>query len=270
MSEKLVDITGGYGVVYKKVMKNNNLSIEAKAIYSYLCTYAGNKVIAFPSVNLICHELNISEKRFYKHRKELIDNKVISTHRERTDKGFSNTIYTLNHYFVHGQNVHVRNVHRQNVHGQNDGTKNNNNKNNNNKNNNSRRIGDDYNKKFSKIVSLYQSEIQINMNQTTMTKLQDDFDTYGYDLLKYAIEKSALKNAYNYSLIDYLLKDWKKHNLNNIESVKQYEDKHFFNKQNKIISQNDDDLLRETENKLNSVGYNNLSEKEKEIINKNY
>lgn len=130
MSDRLVDITGGYGTVYKEVMKNNDLSIEAKAIYSYLTTYAGSKDIAFPSIKLICYELNISEKRFYKHRKELLDKNIISKHRERTENGFSKTIYTINHHFVHGQIVRVQNGHGQNGHGQNVGTKNNNFKNN--------------------------------------------------------------------------------------------------------------------------------------------
>lgn len=130
MSDRLVDITGGYGTVYKEVMKNNDLSIEAKAIYSYLTTYAGSKDIAFPSIKLICYELNISEKRFYKHRKELLDKNIISKHRERTENGFSKTIYTINHHFVHGQIVRVQNGHGQNGHGQNVGTKNNSFKNN--------------------------------------------------------------------------------------------------------------------------------------------
>lgn len=135
MSDRLIDVTGGYGTIYKQVMKEPNLSIEAKAIYCYLSSYAGGKDIAFPSIGLICHELNISEKRFYKHRKELLDKNIISKTRERTNNGFSKTIYTINHHFVHGQFVRVRNVHGQNVHGQNVGTKNNSIKKNNNKNN---------------------------------------------------------------------------------------------------------------------------------------
>ena len=143
MSDRLIDVTGGYGTVYKNVLKDKDLSIEAKAIYSYLTAYAGGKDVAFPSVNLICHELNISERRFYKHRKELLDKGIINKSRERTESGFSKTIYTINHHLVHGhfvrvQNVHGQNVHVQNVHVQNVGTKNNNTKNNNIKNNNTK------------------------------------------------------------------------------------------------------------------------------------
>ena len=54
----------GYGLVFKRVMKDTNIDIEAKALYSYLSAYAGSSETAFPGVNLICHELNISDKRF--------------------------------------------------------------------------------------------------------------------------------------------------------------------------------------------------------------
>lgn len=140
MSDRLVDITGGYGNVYKEVMKKNNLSIEAKAIYSYLSSYAGSNDIAFPSVSLICHELNISENRFRKYKDELINNGIISIKRNRTDNGFSKNIYTINHHFVSRQfvgiqNVGVQKLGIQNVGVQNEGTKNNSIKKNNYKNN---------------------------------------------------------------------------------------------------------------------------------------
>lgn len=171
MTEKLIDITGGYGTVYKAVMKNPELSIEAKAIYSYLATYAGGKEIAFPSIKLICHELNISEKRFYKHRKELIEKEIISTHRERTNNGFSKTIYTINHHFVHSRFVHVQNDHGQNDHGQNVGTKNNSIKNNNNKNNNSKSDSD-----TSQIFKLVSKELEMIQSPLKVQELEDELN----------------------------------------------------------------------------------------------
>ncbi|WP_336878123.1 helix-turn-helix domain-containing protein [Staphylococcus nepalensis] len=138
MSDRLIDITGGYGSVYKKVMKDTELSIEAKAIYAYLTSYAGGKDTAFPSVSLICHELNISKNRFYNHRKELVEKEIISVRRERTDNGFSKNIYTINHHFVRLNFVDIQNVDIQNVDIQNKDTKNNSTKNNNIKNNNNK------------------------------------------------------------------------------------------------------------------------------------
>ncbi|MEJ7528976.1 DnaD domain protein [Staphylococcus hominis] len=171
MSDRLIDITGGYGTVYKEVLKDNELSIEAKAIYSYLSSYAGGKDTAFPSIGLICHELNISEKRFYKRRKELLDKNIISKTRERTNNGFSKTIYTINHHFVHGQFVRVRNVHGQNVHGQNVGTKNNSIKKNNNKNNNSKSDSD-----TSQIFQLVSKELEMIQSPLKVQELEDELN----------------------------------------------------------------------------------------------
>ena len=69
-------LSKGYGIIPKLVMQSN-ISIESKAIYSYMCSFAGNGQSAFPSVEKIILELNISEKRFYKYRKELIDHGFI-------------------------------------------------------------------------------------------------------------------------------------------------------------------------------------------------
>ena len=63
----------GYGMILQSVMKNPDISIEAKAIYSLLASYTGNKQYCFPSVQTICKDLAISENRFYKHMQQLID-----------------------------------------------------------------------------------------------------------------------------------------------------------------------------------------------------
>jgi len=38
----------GYGKIYKAVMRNRQLPLLAKTIYSYFCAYAGNGCQAFP------------------------------------------------------------------------------------------------------------------------------------------------------------------------------------------------------------------------------
>ena len=50
MSDKVKTSITGYGLVFKRVMKDRNISIEAKALYSYLSAYAGADESAFPSV----------------------------------------------------------------------------------------------------------------------------------------------------------------------------------------------------------------------------
>ena len=61
----------GYENVAKLVMVDNTISIGAKALYSYLCSYAFGKDEAYPTVERIMQELNISENSFRRYRKEL-------------------------------------------------------------------------------------------------------------------------------------------------------------------------------------------------------
>ncbi|MEN2006952.1 DnaD domain protein [Staphylococcus haemolyticus] len=212
MGDRLIDITGGYGTVYKEILKDKELSIEAKAIYSYLSSYAGGKDTAFPSIGLICHELNISEKRFYKHRKELLDKNIISKTRERTNNGFSKTIYTINHHFVHGQFVRVRNVHGQNVHGQNVGTKNNSIKNNNNKNNNSKSDSD-----TSQIFQLVSKELEMIQSPLKAQELEDELNLIKENKLE--ITEVAINYCkQNKKGINYLIKVLRNWNNENIDT----------------------------------------------------
>lgn len=103
-------------------MRDTNIDIEAKALYGYLSAYAGSNESAFPSVSLICHELNISDKRFKKYRKQLEDNGYLKVNRERTQNGFSKNIYTVEHNPVSGNFVTVQNFPGRIVTGQNDPT----------------------------------------------------------------------------------------------------------------------------------------------------
>jgi len=87
----------GYGIVPKKVMQDEELSIEAKAIYAYLCSYAGNKNFAFPSVDKIRYDLGISEKRFYKHINQLLDSPYMKKEKKRTNGKFERNVYIIVH-----------------------------------------------------------------------------------------------------------------------------------------------------------------------------
>ncbi|OEK70850.1 helix-turn-helix domain-containing protein [Staphylococcus equorum] len=122
MADSIKSSVSGYGLVFKRVMKDTDISIEAKALYSYLSAYAGANETAFPGVSLICHELNISDKRFQKYRKQLEDNGYLSIKRERTSNGFSKNIYTIEHNPVSGHFVPVQNLPGRNLPVQNVGT----------------------------------------------------------------------------------------------------------------------------------------------------
>lgn len=111
-------LSKGYGIIPKFVMKDKELSAEAKAIYAYLCSYSGAGDTAFPSVELMCNDLKMSRNRFEKHRKDLIDRGYIVISRKRLESGFSNNIYQLPKVLslqsVPLQNVAVGNVALQN------------------------------------------------------------------------------------------------------------------------------------------------------------
>lgn len=85
----------GYGIIPKSIMRSK-LSIQAKSIYSYLASFAGNTGKSFPSVKLICSEMGISKDTFYKYIKELKEYGVVTVIQERNEKGvFTRSIYYL-------------------------------------------------------------------------------------------------------------------------------------------------------------------------------
>ena len=126
----------GFGLIHRNIMRDKKLSIESKAIYGYISSFAGTGMVAYPGISLMCSELNISEKRFHKYKKELLDNGYLSIEREDKGKGFSKNVYTLHVKPTTRQIVPLQNVSLQNVSLQNDLT-NNNSSNNNSINNNS-------------------------------------------------------------------------------------------------------------------------------------
>ncbi|TDM23798.1 DnaD domain protein [Macrococcoides canis] len=252
MSEQRIESNiQGYGLVFKSVMKDTSIDIEAKALYAYLSSYAGSSSTAFPGVELICGELNISERRFKKYRKQLEDAGYLTVTRKRTSNGFSNNIYHINHALVSGQNsigtkqhdnnivsgqnvtlqnVPVQNVSTQNVSEQNVGTKNNSLKNNSLKNNNitnnsttndkdvnidkeEQVVVEQDDKEFASVYKFYTENINPIVNNTTVTFMSDDLKEFGIDLVMYAMEQAALNNITRYAYIQSILKRCKAENI---------------------------------------------------------
>ena len=85
----------GYGIVAKLVMTNPKISDSAKAIYGYLCSYAGASGIAFPSVSRMLYELNMSEGKFYRHLKRLTEPGYVKVTKNKDKGKFANNVYTL-------------------------------------------------------------------------------------------------------------------------------------------------------------------------------
>lgn len=86
----------GYGILPKLVMLDRKLTIEAKAIYSYFCSYAGAGTTAFPGIEKIIEDLCISKTRYYNHRSKLVELGYITIEQAKgKNNKFSHNIYTL-------------------------------------------------------------------------------------------------------------------------------------------------------------------------------
>lgn len=86
----------GYGQIGKVIMRDREISIEAKGIYAYLCSYSGGGDCAYPSRDMICKDLGISINRYYKHFKMLVDGGYLHVARLRSEGNtFENNVYML-------------------------------------------------------------------------------------------------------------------------------------------------------------------------------
>jgi hypothetical protein len=89
----------GFGFTYKYVMKDRRLPVEAKAIYSYISSYAGAGNTAFPGWKLICYDLNVSKDRYYRYMTYLkAYGYITSKQKVKSDFTFGNNVYTLQEF----------------------------------------------------------------------------------------------------------------------------------------------------------------------------
>ena len=93
MENTKLTITKDYSLL-RKVLIDPNLSIVAKAIYSYLYTFKldNNEI---PEVKTIINDLQISENKFYKNKKQLIENGYLITEIQRNKNRISGLKYIL-------------------------------------------------------------------------------------------------------------------------------------------------------------------------------
>lgn len=90
---------GGYGLIPKKVMRDQAISINAKALYAYLCAYAGVTGEAFPTIDQIKRELHIGKNKYYRLINELINAGYIEIRQNKTaGNKFANNVYRLKPY----------------------------------------------------------------------------------------------------------------------------------------------------------------------------
>lgn len=226
-------LSKGYGLSPKLIMKDKRLTIEAKAIYAYMASYAGNGQTAFPSMSLMQEDLDITEKRLRKHRDLLVDAGYLEIVRERNEKGhLGKNVYTLKQ-IIETPDSHFTSV-AKTMHGyhqtgktpsrQNDRTNSNSSFNNNSSlivtddNNNSRLSSSE----FQKLISMYEDIAPGSINKTISEHIGADLDEYGFELVEKAFEVAALQNKRFYSYISGILRNWKNEG---VRSVADLEDK---------------------------------------------
>lgn len=224
MTEQIKSSINGYGLVFKRVMKDTNIDIEAKALYSYLSAYAGSSGTAFPSVSLICHELRISEKRFKKYRKQLENYGYLSIKRNRTDNGFSKNIYSIEHNPVSGsfvpvQNVSGNSVPRRFVPEQNVGTTSNSNTNNSNTSNSE---NNNSSSKQQSPFDFYQSNgfgvLKPYISEQIGAWI-DDFEQNGNEIVIEAMKESLNNNVFKWNYVNSILKSWFNDGIRSVDDI---------------------------------------------------
>lgn len=87
-------------MVSRKILRDPELSAEAKAIYAYLCSFAGSGGSCYPGVELMMKELQMGKDRFYKNMGFLIRAGIVKKSQERNGNRWGHITYTVNHHPV--------------------------------------------------------------------------------------------------------------------------------------------------------------------------
>ncbi len=85
----------GFGIIQRKIMQDTVLTPTAKAIYSFLASYAGSDGSCFPKVSTIMHFIGISKGTYYRHITILKERGYISTTQMREKDKFGRVLYVL-------------------------------------------------------------------------------------------------------------------------------------------------------------------------------
>ena len=83
--------------MYQEVMRNPNITAEAKAIYAYLASIAGTGNTCYPSIDTMQREMCMSKNRLTKHMGQLIAAGVVEKVRERNGNIYGRNIYKIAH-----------------------------------------------------------------------------------------------------------------------------------------------------------------------------
>lgn len=223
-------LSSGYGLIPKVITRDKELTMESKAIYAYLASFAGSGGSCYPSKELMLSELGTTEKRFNKNIKILKEHGYIKVHKRRKGNRNDSNLYEL---LMDIRDIEIarkefdtsRFDSGQNDSGQNDSGQidpPNNNSINNNSINNSKYI-DKENlpiqlKEFSK---LYEQNIGL-INGVAAEYLIELSETIDVSLFKRAIEIATDKGKCNLGYIKGIIKQWLDLNIKTLKQLEAY------------------------------------------------
>lgn len=246
----------GFGTIAKMVMLDQRLTIEAKAIYSYFCSYAGGGSTAFPSVSKIVYDLKISKDRYYKHFKLLVECGYI-TIRQTKDKGkFANNIYRIMSNPVScPQNEEMDSPCPENSDKENSDTGNQetniNNININNFNNILDDVDDKRAREVEEVANEYKNYSSKKITPVNLKSLNKLLAVVDKELLLYAIQKlEDVEKPMTY--LKAIIKDYMKNNISTVKQAIEY-DKVFKEKKNKNNKKNKSERKQKLEDLYNSA-----------------
>ena len=228
-------LSDGYGLIPKKISRDKVLTMEAKAIYGYLASFAGSGGYCYPSKELMISELGTTEKRFNKNIKILKEHGYIKVHKRRKGNRNDSNLYELlmdirdieiakkefdTGRFDSGQFDRVQNDSGQFDSVQNDPP------NINSFNNNSSNISKYIDKenspnKLKEFRILYEQNIGL-INGITAEYLIELSETIDVNLFKRAIEIATDKGKCNLGYIKGIIKQWLDANIRTLEQLEAY------------------------------------------------
>ena len=228
-------LSNGYGLIPKKISRDKDLTMEAKAIYGYLASFAGSGGYCYPSKELMISELGTTEKRFNKNIKILKEHGYIKVHKRRKGNRNDSNLYELlmdirdieiakkefdTGRFDSGQFDSVQNDSGQFDSVQNDPP------NINSFNNNSSNISKYIDKenspnKLKEFRILYEQNIGL-INGITAEYLIELSETIDVNLFKRAIEIATDKGKCSLGYVKGIIKQWLDVNIKTLEQLEAY------------------------------------------------
>ena len=203
----------GFGILPKAVMIDRDLSLQAKGIFAYLVTYAGNSETAFPSLRTISYQLRISKDTAGKYIKELKENGYLEIEQKREGGRFSHNVYKLIPCPKKTDTIITESGNTE--HGSLASNINNNNINNNN-------ICIYTEENLASMSKLYQENIGL-ANGIVGEYLIEISDKIEVPLFKRAVEICAEKGNNNLGYLKGIIKKWLEKNITTLEQLKAYE-----------------------------------------------